>query len=172
MKKLFLLPFVAMFGLVGCGGSDNPGGGGGGGGGKEVVIKFEAGECNAPTGDAGEATVTKEGLTVAFTKVNCKDWSIVQGEDPIKQLRINKSSTVTFSGKAIKKIKFTCQLDYVGTSTSYYGADGFTADSGDITAEPAGARDQVGYWNGDAETLVLTASNHQVRVYSFEVTLK
>lgn len=28
MKKLFLLPLVAMFGLVGCGG-DNPGGGGG-----------------------------------------------------------------------------------------------------------------------------------------------
>lgn len=44
MKKLFLLPLVAMFGLVGCGG-DNPGGGGG----DVVAAKFDF--STAPAGN-------------------------------------------------------------------------------------------------------------------------
>ena len=58
MKKLFLLPFVAMFGLVGCGG-DNPGGGGGGGEGK-LVAQYDF--STAPAGSA----IALEGATEKF----------------------------------------------------------------------------------------------------------
>ncbi len=57
MKKLFLLPLVAMFGLVGCGG-DNPGGEGGGGGG--------GGGTHDPVVLTSANLLGYEGTTVAY----------------------------------------------------------------------------------------------------------
>lgn len=177
MKKLFLLPVAAMLMLAGCTQGGNQGGGGGGPA-APTTISFSAEEFTVAD---DSATLEKGGLTVTFgVKVTKNEWALDQSKPDEKswQLRANKNSAVTFSGKSLAKIDFVCQLDYVGDkSTSYYGASGFVPGEGqgEMSADVAGEQTQTGTWTvGETEvtSLTLTASNHQVRVFSFVVTLK
>ena len=72
MKKLFLLPLVAMFGLVGCG--NNGGGSGGGGGKKDVAISLTSQSLLGYTTenvvyDTQYKTNTVEGVEFAYQQI-------------------------------------------------------------------------------------------------------
>lgn len=76
------------------------------------------------------------------------------------QFRIYKGQTISFSGKTLKKIVFTCTAE----GTSKYGPGCFAPVDGYSYNEA------IGTWEGEAEELVFTASTAQVRCTSIEIT--
>ena len=164
MKKLFLLP-IMMFALVGC---NKPAGG-------PQTVTFEAADFTTVTLNGSTqvaAELEKDGVKVAFTKVTRYEWSIVEGEDKVQELRIGKqangSSTMTITGKTITRIDFVSQLDL---GSSAYGPT-FDASAGEMSSITVGERNQTAYWSGESDNLVLSAKTNQVRAYSFTITYK
>ncbi len=134
-----------------------------------ATISFTAADFNASTASFTTASATKDGLTISFTKAKGATY------DGHTQLRVTKGadSTMTFSGKTVTKIEFVCELDYTDKDgkVSPYGVDGFKASVGTITKGAVGEKSQAGTWEGESSSLVLTASEHQVRIVSFVVTV-
>ena len=163
MKKLFLLPLM-MFALVGC--NQQPAGGGA----KEIT--FTADDFNhASQSDFGLASLEKEGLTISFTKLKYAPAGTTQaGEAYPAQIRSTKANdaTMTFAGKTVTKVVFSCQND------SRYGADGFVASAGKLGENSVDTENNTlnATWEGEASDLVFTSSAHQVRLIKFVVTCK
>lgn len=138
---------------------------------KGTVINFAAADFSATT-TAAAASLEKDGLKVSFSSVTLNDWTKKQGDDSTKtkELRVQKNSTMSFTGKKVTSIEFVCQLDSVYDGrTTYYGIDGFTASTGTVTKGEIQELEQLGTWEGEDDKLVLTAANHQVRIFSFVV---
>ena len=110
------------------------------------------------------STATKNGLSVAISAC----WEGSRGQS-YQNVRIGKNATVTFSGKTITKIEFVCDRNNKETS---YGIDGFVASTGTLTDNGETSVSRTGTWVGESDSLVLTASVHNVRLISMVVYYK
>jgi len=119
----------------------------------ESVIKFVPAETKE---SATETSVSKGGVTLTVSG------GMMNRDD---NYRTYKSQTLTVSSTVgkITKIAFASTVDDPSVN---YGAGYSECNTGSFTAEGAN-----GLWTGEANEVVLTAGNHQVRATYYEVTI-
>ena len=145
--------------------------------GEESSGEESTGEVTGDTGeDSGEEEQTAEYTFLpeggmdeagAYTRTmpeGTLQFAVSNGWDTEGQFRIYKSQTITFSGAKLRKIVFTCTAN--GTTKQGPGCFGAGAPEG-YTFEADG---KVGTWEGEAEELVFTTTDNQVRAVSIVVT--
>ncbi len=122
----------------------------------QTTVTFDVAVDKSASADAGEVSITKDGVTIATTQGIFGNGS---------QYRIYKSQTFTVTSTEgnIQKIEFTC----TASGTAKYGPGCFT----DPTAGTYTYDDKVGTWVGDAASVSLTASLNQVRATKIVVTI-
>lgn len=122
----------------------------------ESTVTFDASTDVSGNTTAGEQSFVKSGITLATSN------GILGTQGAY---RIYKNATLTISSAAgnIKKVEFTCIDQISGTS---YGADGFADAEGLVKESNTSAT-----WTGNAASLTLTASGHQVRATKIVVTI-
>lgn len=122
----------------------------------QTTVTFDVAVDKSASADAGEVSITKDGVTIATTQG-------IFGNG--LQYRIYKSQTFTATSTEgnIQKIEFTC----TASGTAKYGPGCFT----DPTAGTYTYDDKVGTWVGDAASVSLTASLNQVRATKIVVTI-
>lgn len=122
----------------------------------QTTVTFDVAVDKSASADAGEVSITKDGVTIATTQG-------IFGNG--LQYRIYKSQTFTATSTEgnIQKIEFTC----TASGTAKYGPGCFT----DPTAGTYTYDGKVGTWVGDAASVSLTASLNQVRATKIVVTI-
>lgn len=122
----------------------------------QTTVTFDVAVDKSASADAGEVSITKDGVTIATTQGIFGNGS---------QYRIYKSQTFTVTSTEgnIQKIEFTC----TASGTAKYGPGCFT----DPTAGTYTYDGEVGTWVGDAASVSLTASLNQVRATKIVVTI-
>ncbi len=122
----------------------------------QTTVTFDVAVDKSASADAGEVSITKDGVTIATTQGIFGNGS---------QYRIYKSQTFTVTSTEgnIQKIEFTC----TASGTAKYGPGCFT----DPTAGTYTYDGMVGTWVGDAASVSLTASLNQVRATKIVVTI-
>lgn len=122
----------------------------------ESTVTFNAQTDVSGVSTAGEQSFAKSGITLATSN------GILGASGAY---RIYKNATLTISSTVgnIKKVEFTCIDQFNGSS---YGADGFADAEGLVKNSNTSAT-----WTGNAASLTLTASGHQVRITEIVVTV-
>lgn len=122
----------------------------------QTTVTFDVAVDKSASEDAGEVSITKDGVTIATTQG-------IFGNGLQYRVYKNQSFTVTSTIGNIQKIEITCTAN----GTTKYGPGCFTdPTSGTYTYE-----DKVGTWVGDDATVSMVASLNQVRATQIVVTI-